>query len=504
MAITLRRQLSEAEKAQIIHTYGRQCFATGHPIAEEETLHFDHVRAYAIEPYTELDNIAPMCEPHNKKKGTLPLEDFRVRLRLEDFFAQGDSQTLGDLLRYLRAKGDITQFGEKVSVSQSDGVVRVESGSKSSNQTAYLCPTTGWEYFYATLDIDILDSDDDDEEKKGLQPRYLIFDKVFNMYRHFQTHPVLQPSIGRIHQNRILLFDGQHKVAALLWTGRREFECKVYLDPELRLLNETNISAHDTFSQTRFFSSIMVLKLGTEFGSDFETYKNIEDGQPKSEAGFMKFFERGAGQAMTKYERNRRFRSYLFNSVLQNTDCRASRFVSNTNRSTDEKPLTIDLLSKSVFACLLHQDPVSDNMATDQYKREQELNNVVAFLNMLHDLALAGWNPKAGANDGNQRRLSRLFRSKSIMAWMELLRDAICGKLDLVDAEDRDRPFYRDLAEADFQRVKSIVERLVNWNLWSAPADSEIDRVLSDNKSVVKEWLRSHGLSTGYLMGAAE
>ena len=35
-----------------------------------------------------------MCETHNKAKGALPLEDFRVRLRLLDFFSHGDAVTL--------------------------------------------------------------------------------------------------------------------------------------------------------------------------------------------------------------------------------------------------------------------------------------------------------------------------------------------------------------------------------------------------------------------------
>ncbi|HEX9603847.1 MAG TPA: hypothetical protein VF973_08860 [Myxococcales bacterium] len=125
------------------------------------------------------------------------------------------------------------------------------------------------------MPISALDSDDDHDDTIGLQPRYLIFDKVFELYRHFQRHPVLLPSIGRVRNNKIVLFDGQHKIAGLLWTGRRDFECKVYLTPDLRLLNQTNISAHDKFAQTRFYSSIMVGKLGTEFGKDFESYKNL-------------------------------------------------------------------------------------------------------------------------------------------------------------------------------------------------------------------------------------
>jgi hypothetical protein len=269
-------------------------------------------------------------------------------------------------------------------------------------------------------------------------------------------------------------------------------------------LNETNIAAHDKFSQTRFYASVMVLKLGMEFGADFEKYKNLEDGMPKSEAGLMKFLDRDPSQALTRAERNQRFRSYLYNSVLQHKDNRIARFVSTGNRSTDEKPLTIDMLSKSLFACFLCSEPVEDNMATDAYKRDDEIENNVTLMNMLYDLALAGWNPAAGPNDGNQRRLVRLFRSKAVMAWCELVRDAICGKLDLQDAEDRGRPFYRTISADDLTRIRKVIERLVTSRLWAAPADDEIDRVLADKKSAVKEWLRNRGLTTGYLMGAAE
>jgi hypothetical protein len=505
MAITLKRQLTEAEKSQILGRQGRVCFATGHDISSEQPVQFDHIRAFADGGASELHNIAPMCETHNKMKGRLPLEDFRVKLKLDDFFSQGDALTLKHLLKYLKQKGDVTDYGQNIFVKQTEGSVQLETqGGKQQSYALYTCPTTGWKYFYATLPVEVLDSDDDENGQRGLQPRFLIPEKVFELFRHFQAHPVLQPSIGRIYDQRILLFDGQHKAASLLWTGRREFECKVYLDPDIRLLDQTNISAHDKFSQTRFYSSIMVNKLASVFGAEFETYKNLEDGSVKSEAGFMKFLERDPTQTMTKAERNNLFRSYLYNSVLEDQENRTAGFVSNGNRGSDEKPLTIDMLKKSIFASFLYTEPVDDNMATDTYKRDKEIANNVALMNMLHDLALGSWNHKAGPSDGNQRRLERLFRSKSIMAWSELLRDAVRGKLELQDEEDRARPFYRDLSSDDLERIKKMLERLVNWKQWSSPPNSEIDRMLADNKSTVKEWFRNNGLTTGYLMGANE
>ena len=504
MAITLTRQLNDGEKTRILQIHGRKCFATGHQIGDDDPIHFDHIRAFVDGGPSELDNIAPMCEMHNKQKGRLPLEDFRVKLRLDEFFSQGDSLTLKHLLNYLKKNGDIQAFGQNVVFEQKNGQIHIDSSLKSNNYDLYVCPTTGWKYFYATLPVDVLDSDDEEDQKVGLQPRYLIPDKVFELYRHFQRHPVLQPSIGRIHQHRVVLFDGQHKAAALLWAGRRDFECKIYLSPDLRVLNQTNIAAHDKFAQTRFYTSIMVLKLGSEFGTDFEKYKNLEDNATKSEAGFMKFLERDPVQVMTKGDRNKRFRSYLYNSILEDEGNLAARFVSKGNRGSDEQPLTIDMLTKSLFANFLYTEPVDDNLATDGYKRDKEIGNNVDLMNMLHDLALSNWNPKAGPNDGNQRKLERLFRSKSIMAWSELLKDAICGKLELHDIEDRERPFYRDLSPTDLDRLKKVVERLVNWKLWSSPPNDEIDRILADNKSAVKEWLKKNGLTTGYLMGASE
>jgi hypothetical protein len=167
------------------------------------------------------------------------------------------------------------------------GEALIETGSEKFSGKVHMCPTTGWKYFYATFPVEILNSDDEDEERIGLQPRYLIYDKVFDLFRHFQRHPVLQPSIGRVNKNRIVIFDGQHKMAALLWAGRRNFECKIYIEPNLRLLNDTNIAAYDNFSQTLFFASIMVARLGSEFGADFEKYKTLEDGAIKSEAGVL-------------------------------------------------------------------------------------------------------------------------------------------------------------------------------------------------------------------------
>ena len=382
-------------------------------------------------------------------------------------------------------------------------MIKLDTQSGLLAHTLYKCPTTGWHYFYATLDVSLIDSDDEVDESVGLQPRYLIKDKVFSLFRHFQGHPVMQPSIGRIAGSHIRLFDGQHKIAALLMNNRTVFECKIYLDPDLRLLNDTNIAAHDAFAQTRFYASIMVLKLGAEFSKDFEDFKNLEQPQLKSEQAFFAYLLNKPNTMLTKAELNRRFRAYLYTSVLSDTRNSLDNFVSRSNRGTDEQPITMDMLEKSIFAQFLYREPTAESMTSEEYRRDDEMNNMVELCTMLVDGGLYSWDPKAPVDDQNRLRLLRMFGSKSMMAWSELLWDAVCGRLDIDDTDERLRVFYRSLSTNELERVRKTVQRLYDWQRWAAPKDDQIDRVLSDKKTAVKDWFRANGLTTGYLMGAA-
>lgn len=499
----MKRQLNDDEKEIILNRFGRVCYANGHAIPDGEKIHFDHIKAFVNNGPTDLNNIAPMCEKHNLEKGQLPLEDFRIKLRIEDFFKIGKRLTLKDLLNYLKEKGDIDTFGESIAIKESDGKITLENASFKEEFKIETCPLTNWKYFYCKLPVSILDSDDDNEHSQGLQPRYLIFDKVFQMFRHFQNYPVLQPSIGRIENGKILLFDGQHKAAALLWTGRRDFECKIYINPDLEVLNQANISAHDKFAQTRFFSSIMVLKLGAQFGKDFEDYKNNESNPLKTEQGFLDYIN-NKDLAQTKGEIKEKFRSYLYNSILEDDRNKWKPLVSISNRGSKDQPITLDMLKKSIFANFLYTEPLTDNILSDNYKRDVEADNVINLMNLLFVQTLQNWNANASPNDTNQLKLSRLFSSKSIMAWSEIFKDAVSAKLEIYDEDEKAKIFYRQLDDSSFNKINEIINRLVCWQMWNSPKDSEIDNMISNNKSMLKQWFKEKGLSTGYLMGAPE
>jgi hypothetical protein len=502
MAILIQRQISDDEKILILERFGRICYATGHVISEDDEVHFDHIRAFIFDGATEIDNIAPMCQTHNLQKGRLPLEDFRVKLRMDDFFSLGQALTLKQELDYFKSKKIISTFGETVYYKNQSDEIELEFLNKKETFRVYSCPITKWKYFYAILPVEIINSDDDEDKVVGLQPRYLIQDKVFELYRHFQRNTVLSPSIARLYKNKILVFDGQHKIAASLWNERKEFELKIYIEPEPNKLNQTNIAAHDKFAQTRFYSSIMVAKLGSQFGKQFEEYKNIEDQEKKTEAGFVKYVR--LSEQLSTFEVNRRFTSFLYDSVLDESTNKLTRLVSKSNRSTAEYPITIDMLSKSLFASFLYRNPTDDDLTSKDFKRDKEIGNVIRLCNIIDEEILHSWDSTKTNNDLTQNKLNRMFRSKSIMAWSELLRDAISARLEISDQDEKAQLFYREINDDGFDKIRKVVRRLVDWSTWATPVGAEIDRVLADNKSEVKKFFKNKGLTTGYLLGASE
>ena len=125
-------------------------------------------------------------------------------------------------------------------------------------------------------------------------------------------------------------------------------------------------------------------------------------------------------------------------------------------------------------------------------------------MNLIYDQTLQSWNPSATSNDSNQLKLSRLFSSKSIMAWAEIFKDAVSAKLEIYDIDEKEKIFYRQLDDCAFNKINDIINRLVCWQMWHSPKDSEIDNMIATNKSSLKQWMKNNGLSTGYLMGAPE
>lgn len=490
-----KRQLSDQEKQKLIEEHSSKgilrCFIDNHPIDDPSQVEFHHITPFSELGPTDIDNMAPVCKEHHKRIRTLSLQEFRDKLMLDQFFTdfrKNDGIRLDEILSYkLGNEG----YGIPLNLEISNSYVKVYwSNSSSESFSLYEYPITGLKYFYALIPIEHLKNDSE------LQPRPLEANRMWELYRHFLRYTQLAPAICRLVDNQVLLFDGQHKTAAQIWAGRNKVECKIYINPDIRSIKETVLVAHDKLRQMPFYTSTLISKYSDLFKEDWEAYLELP-GQ-KSEVGFIDFLVKVKGR--TKTEAVKRLRSAIENDVLEDSENQLQEYISEKNK-TRKNPLTIFALQRTFFSEFIAQQPMNVEFESPQDFRREEKKNLIRLMNSIVDTSLASkWNPEA-KNDSH-RTAERIYASGSLRAWVPMLRAVIAAKLTLIDDDERQKVFYREIDENKYiSTIEPIVKRLFSHKVWIDP-DPEIDSNLRvNNLEHVKQFLNTKGLNPTWLMG---
>lgn len=481
-----RRQVSEAEKEQVVSRQGLKCFIDGHPVADESELEFDHIVPFAEGGASEVANIGAVCKKHNREKGTLSLSEYRDRLELRRFFEGARKRRLDDLLEDRLGRGG---WGQPLPTERADGRTSVYVDGSQLDLPVSVCPATGEHYFFATLPVAVLANDVE------LQPRALELDRVWELYKHLRTHTQLAPAVCRLVGDKLLLFDGQHKAAAQVWAGRKVVDCKVYFEPDVRRLKETNLSAHDKLRQMPFYTSTLLEKYADMASEDWDAF--LTGAGPKTESAFVDFI-RGRGN-LTSAEAIKRVRSMIYRDILEHSQNRFRDYITEENRGR-ANPITYGRLEKTFFAEFVAPPPLNDEFETEAYHRDEERDNLVRLLNLVVDHALEDrWAPDR--NDAEHRRAARLFSAGALRAWVPFLRDAIAPTLWLYTDDERRKVFYREIDDGAFKTVEKHLLRLLGHKVW-VDDSAELADLRYDNAGRAKEILRDAGLTPAWILGA--
>lgn len=414
---SIKRQLTDPEKQQVLAQQRRggvlYCFVDDHPISDEDDVEFHHIRPFSEDGPTEIANIGAVCKDHHRRIRTLSLSEFRDQLAMARFFEHPEPCRLDDLLGL---KLSANCFGREVSV---DGDRHSQLTLHFTNPerppqtcTVFSCPATGMRYFYSMLPIEYVSNDTD------LQPRPLEQKRVWELYRHLATHTQLAPAVCRLVAGKIMLFDGQHKSAAQIWAGRRALDCKVYVDPDVRLLKDTNLIAHDKLRQMAFFTSTLIAKYSDIFEQEWDEY--LERPGSKNESDFVGFL-RVRGKSAT--EAKKMLRMAIEQDVIEDPENRLSEFIAERNR-TRRNPLSISILEKTFFREFILPPPTTVEFEGPEDFRGEEKRNLVRLMSVIAEKQIAGrWNPDA--NNAAHQRAERVFGAGAMRAWVPMLRDVI-------------------------------------------------------------------------------
>jgi len=490
---SLKRQITESEKQQVLIQQRRNgvlyCFVDEHPIENEGDVEFHHIKPFSEDGPSETANIGAVCKEHHRRIRTLSLSEFRDQLAMARFFEHPSQRRLDDLLEFkLSSDG----FGRQVVY---DGDLRsqivlhfTETDRSPQKCPVFSCPATGMHYFYFVLPIEYICNDIE------LQPRPLEQKRVWELYRHLTAHTQLAPAVCRLVAGKIMLFDGQHKSAAQIWAGRRVLDCKVYIDPDVRLLKDTNLIAHDKLRQMPFFTSTLIAKYSDIFKQEWEAY--LERPGSKNEGDFASFLR---VHGKTAAEAKKMLQMAIEQSVIEAADNRLSEFIAERNR-TRKNPLSISILEKTFFREFILSPPISVEFEGPDDFRDEEQNNLIRLMSLIADKQLAGrWNPEA--NNAAHQRAERIFGAGAMRAWVPMLRDVIAQVLQLYDTPDREKVLFRAISEQQWTLIEGRIERLFAHKVWDDTSPDVVSQLKINAVEQVRRYLSNQGLTVNWVLG---
>jgi HNH endonuclease len=490
---SLKRQISEAEKLHVLEEQRRDgvlyCFANNHPIDDENEVEFHHIKPFSEEGPTDIGNIGAVCKDHHRRIRTLSLSEFRDQLAMDVFFADPNPRRLNDLLQFKLSEDG---FGRPIRVdgiTASQVTLHFTNPERAPQQSSiFSCPATSMRYFYAVLPIEYISNDGE------LQPRPLEQKRVWEMYRHLSTHTQLAPAVCRIVNGKIMLFDGQHKSAAQIWAGRKTLDCKVYIDPDVRLLKDTNLIAHDKLRQMAFFTSTLIAKYSDIFKQEWEEY--LERPGAKNETDFVAFLRT---RGKTTLEAKKMLQMAIEQDVLDDEHNRLSDFIADRNRSR-RNPLSISILEKTFFREFILSPPTGIEFEGPDDFRGEERANLIKLLSVIADKQLIGcWNPDA--NNAAHQRAERIFSAGTLRAWVPMLRDVIAHVLQLYDSADRNKVFFRAINEQQWTLIEGRIDRLFLHKIWDDTSPDIVGQLKINSAEQVRTFLASRGLTVNWILG---
>jgi len=508
----MRRQITESEKQLLLDRHRRSdgkiyCFIDDEPIDDEKSIQFDHIDPFAKSEDTSLDNIAPVCKNHNLAKKDMSLSEYRDKLSIEKLFKSkedvGKQLKLNDVLESkfnseygFVVKYDYDETNETISL-------KYYSDSKQTKlpeikkYSVFECPISKLKFFYAQVPVSNILNDGKEESEIELQPRPLIIDHFWNLYRHLRVNTQLQPSICRVEgDNPIFIFDGQHKAAARIWAGAKFLDAKIFIEPDVIKLMKTNLVAHDKLKQLRFYSSILADKLAQIYGVNWQKY--IETADKKTEKGFCSFVK--YSETSTDENPVKQIEAFIVESILKHSDNKMLPFIAPENKTGKQYAISRDSLKKYYFRYFVTSPPLDIEIDSKDDFRNQEIDNNIKLLNILAERTLIDkWNPDS--NSSEHKKADRIYRAGSVMAWFPLLRNVIFNKLDLINPNEAERILFRNILEEKWKLIDGYVDRMFSHKIW-IDKDPNIDIVIGNKKSeLTRKLFEDNGLTDKWVLG---
>jgi hypothetical protein len=470
----------------------RKCF-----ICEEDidpSLHnveIDHVVPLNLGGKDEPNNFALVHQICNREKQDSNLIVARCikrfdKIRSEVYRETGKSPDLSHILN----KFGGSRF--ELSVKLIDGKIRYTLEDVEKEPTIYEAPIftdelSNFQSFFTYLPIEYIFHDE-----RGINPRTLS-ERVKELIKEFyMKRPQLHVGLARINidnnssKARVFIFDGQHKAAAQILLGARKLPLRIFVNPDLELLTQTNERAGTILRQVAFDLSVR-----RQLGSTILAWK-IEglqrdkglrsDDYSFSEKDLVTHYH-GEGREIKKFILDR-----VRNEIMNSKENKLRDYITLGGKEKD-KPISYSAIDKTFFSLLLSQD-ILDVRPFFNKKRENEISNMVRLMNLVADIVLEGYDFSIGSwrieeevraeREGRPTRTGaarhipdqhlravRMIKEEIMYNWVRYIRQIVSNYFIMRGLPiDEDKLWQEEFDDTLWKHIENFLKNLRNLPLW--------------------------------------
>ena len=360
-----------------------QCF-----ICEDEidldlnTTNIDHIVPLANKGKDSEENFATTHESCNKSKQDSNLKIAKILQRLSKIQKTVQSETsksasLKDVL--ISCNGSQHKFKYKIEGDHLKYSFSDIGDNKTYQATIFSDNLSKEQTCFIEVPVEYL-FHDEIINPRGINNSIGKFIKEFD-----KKNPQLHLSLARIEDGKLKIFDGQHKAAAQILLGTRKFVVRVFLQPNIDRLTETNTNAGSTLRQIAFDKSIMRQLNNTLYSERVKKYQAEhglkDDDYSFSEQQLIDFFK-GDIANIKKY-----IIDSIKHSITNAKDNKLKDYIDFEGKAK-ELPISYSAFDKTILSSFVNSKlvlttPIEYKTDEGLNPRELEINQIVKILNIL-------------------------------------------------------------------------------------------------------------------------
>jgi hypothetical protein len=471
--------------------YARQngvCFICEDPIdleLQRKSLEVDHIVPIAAEGKDDENNFALVHEACNRRKSASNLEVARILWRFyriekeanEEPGRTGQGANLGHVLKaFGGAEEALHMVVEKKTVRYS---IPDDSGVPITCLPIWNDGLSRMDYCFTKIPIKYLHHDE------RINPRS-IGTNIRGLIEEFhkgnpQLHVALawwNPGLG---DEKIHIFDGQHKAAAQILLGVRELPIRIFINPDTNVLLDANTNAGDKLRQVAFNVAVKRHLGNTIYNERLEEYRKLRnlpaDSLDFSEQDVVALF-RGERREMIRY-----ILDSARDQITRDPDNLLTDFIEWSGKGA-QKPLSYATIEGTFYSKFLYMSPmeapIGEGLESGTNPRQIEREQIVRLMSLLAEVFFVGqWNPDIGGRQLEDRILKgEKVPLNHLRAWRVAREEVLVNILDWVsfgvssyfalnqEKVDSDRLMQKRFPELLWTNVENVLRNIADLPCW--------------------------------------